>query len=301
MGPPQAQRARSGEPVKVPIYLACLGDSLSTGFSVQPPLSLIWSARRDRNRGWFNSPSPEVDSVVDRLRRSGAVAGAANYSTVSAHAVSQTKRLLSHRLLGTRHLPEQVTRLLAARRLPNVVLIWIGHNDLDYIGVGVADWQEIAVRIAAAIGTQVVRLTTSDRFAVEPRLLVIFGLVDFARYFKARDQALQIHQNHPGAYPNFERCYSIFPSMLPQHREGMIQIAKRTNQLLAQVVAPLGGKCETIKVIYSDALYDTNIADAECLSPNDGWHPSSKGHSLFAHSAWNELSPLLPWISEPYA
>lgn len=265
--------------------MVCVGDSLSTGFSVRSLPASIWSARFHRHGGWFNSPSESVNSLARRLASCFPIE-AENLSTVSAHAIQPAKREFSHRLLKTRHLADQIDRILARRVLPDVVLFWIGHNDLDLAGRAPQDTMAFSREIADAILAQAERLAADVRFASAPRGIVLFGLVGFDRFFQARDEAESRRKTGKRLYPHFDDSYKIFPSMHPEKRSVMVETARKVNERLEASIAarpcPPEGR---VHLRYSDALARTDISRAESLAWSDAWHPSPRGHHLFAAAA----------------
>jgi hypothetical protein len=283
------------------LSLACIGDSLSTGFSVRSPLASVWAARFRRTQGWFDGTAPGLRSLASRLRETLPV-NARSLATVSAHALPVVRSLISHRLFGTRHLAGQIDAVLAQPCLPDIVLMWIGHNDLDYVVGGHRDFQALAAGIAGAVWSQADRLCRNARFAAGPRLVVVFGLVGFARFFLARDRAADLRSANPHLYPHFNDGYAVFPSMLPASRAGMIETALMTNACLRARLDEVPPERGLVRLVYSDALFATDLSRADTLADSDAWHPSVHGHNLLAESAARELGVLLstpPRLSNP--
>src|SRR5256885_2123721 len=94
-GTPDGQAARGLE-------IAVIGDSLTTGFYVSSPLSMIWSARRRRDRNWFYDNTGSIQSLVLRLGQYISVVPY-QYATVSAKVDPGGSRSLLDYLGSTRH------------------------------------------------------------------------------------------------------------------------------------------------------------------------------------------------------
>lgn len=284
-------------PLQAGLRIACIGDSLSTGFSIRSPLGSVWAARFRRNQGWFNGTEPGLRSLIRHLETHVPV-NAQSLATVSAHALPVARPLISHRLFGTRHLPQQIEAVLSQTIPPDVVLLWIGHNDLDFIEQGWLDFESLASRIADAVLSQADRLRRAKNFSDRPRWVVVFGLVGFARFFEARDEAARLRAHRPELYPYFETGHAVFPSMQPAHRAGMIKTALRVNERLRDRLSETPPGDRPVRLVYSDALFATDLSRAITLAPSDGWHPSVHGHNLLAESAARALERLLPAFTD---
>jgi lysophospholipase L1-like esterase len=212
---------------------------------------------------------------------------------------------MTERLLGTRHLSEQVSRLRALGRFPDVVLLWIGHNSVDWAAGGAAgdlpDDQLVTAMTDVFIESyrhQIGRLLDAARGAPHAVAIVVFGLIDFERFFIARAYAERLRAAGSRLYPRLEDDYRYFISMRPEHRQGMISLARTMNGALKHLVESLASDSVVpphVLVQYSDAFYDTDISSAATLSEVDGWHPSLLGHALLAASAHDAIDEVFAW------
>src|SRR5712691_12472586 len=94
--PPMPQSPAPQQSARVAII--CVGDSLSTGFSLQSSLGSILAARFRRHYGWFDSPDMSCLSIASRITPANRF-DIHNMASVSAHAVTPQQTQLSHILL----------------------------------------------------------------------------------------------------------------------------------------------------------------------------------------------------------
>jgi lysophospholipase L1-like esterase len=269
------------------VFLGCIGDSLSTGFALGTKWESVRSAHFDRNDGWFNSSSAAVCSLVDQLRGVGGVR-AVNFSTVSARVLPNRASGMADLAFRARHLDAQVAKAISELREPAVIGFWIGHNDLDTVGLPPRPPEQLGREVADQIYHHCGLLAGALQQKGIPGTLLIFGLIDFRRFFAGRDEAEHLRKSDPDRFPAFEACYDIFPSMLPAHRQGMIELAEVINARLRTLVldqATTARPGHRVRIVYSDALHDADIGHADMLSSRDAWHPAPAGRRELAQAA----------------
>jgi hypothetical protein len=115
-------------------HVAMIGDSVCTGIHVTTRVGTFWRARDRHNRNWFLDlgPRSKVQSVSRRLKQMTpfvAIHCAGVGAMVDAEGERETR---FRRLLGTRNLSGQIDQLVRAKRFPDLVLISIGHNNVDW-------------------------------------------------------------------------------------------------------------------------------------------------------------------------
>ena len=224
-----------------------------------------------------------------------------NYARVSAKVDIDARRPVSEWLLRTRHFSHQIRRLVCKRSLPDLILIWIGHNNLDWA-------HEQSLRRISARGDVFAAVEHDYRRGFHAGLsqlinraeeahhnvtIVVFGLIDFELFFRARMQAEKARAENPSLYPYAERGYTSFESMRPESRDGMIELARRLNVVLKDVVWRMGQELPSgasVRLLYSDSLNKVNIGVIEAISPLDAWHPSYHGHQLLAEGAYRTVA-----------
>ena len=223
---------------------------------------------------------------------------------VSAKVDIEVRRPVGDRLLGTRHFSHQIRRLVRKPRLPEFVLIWIGHNNLDWVNE--QSMRRISARkdVFAAVERDYRRgfnagLSQLLNRAVEfshDVTIVVFGLIDFELFFRARTEAEEARAENPRLYPYAERGYRSFESMRPEFRDGMIELARRLNVVMEDLVWQRRQEMSSVanvRLLYSDSLNQVNIGVVEAISPLDAWHPSHHGHQLLAEGAYGTVAELV--------
>src|SRR5262249_33279585 len=134
--------------------------------------------------------------------------------------------------------------------------------------------------------------------------IVVFGLINFRSFFKAREEAERKKEGDQRLYPYLEACYRYFASMMPNHRQHMIELGEVCNRKLTSLCNDLARELQEteVRVRFSDAMAKTCIDRAELLSPADAWHPSLSGHRALAKRAYQsfrEQAEFLGWTSCP--
>ena len=127
--------------------------------------------------------------------------------------------------------------------------------------------------------------------------IVVYGLVNFEAFFKAREQTEALKAQNPKLYPYLEVDYQHFVSMRPAYRKGMIKLALMMNEELRKMVSELNRPHPSnVQLRYSDALANVDIGRAELIHAMDAWHPSVKGHNALAKAAFSALPPSLQFL-----
>jgi len=120
---------------------------------------------------------------------------------------------------------------------------------------------------------QLRRLIDAAGRAANPVAIVVFGLVDFEQFFAARERAEQLRAAGSRLYPRLEDDYRYFNSMRPEHRQGMIALARMMNAALERMIADIVDEAtfpSHVTLRYSNALRETDISSAATLSEIDG-------------------------------
>lgn len=87
--------------------------------------------------------------------------------------------------------------------------------------------------------------------------------------------------------------------MRPAYRDNLICLVRMINEGLRDMVGELEGEIENlpnVQVRYSDELAKTDVGRVEVIHAVDGWHPSVRGHNVFAEAAFNGLAPSLKFL-----
>jgi lysophospholipase L1-like esterase len=293
-------------------HIAMIGDSLSTGLYVSSRLSTFWRARTRFGNNWFldTDPSPKsVYSVFERLDRVTPVI-AIEYARMGALVDSQSERLpLSRRILGTRNFSGQVEQLLSQKRFPDLILIWIGHNNVDWAWrAPAAELKEPEARLQRLSNQfrqnytgQMQRLIERARIESHRVAIAVFGLADFRSFFKARRTAEIIREKDKSLYPYLGSDCKYLISMRPLYRDDLIRLVGIVNDGLRAMVGQLSrdlklADCASVQVQYCAALAEVDLSSVEVIHAVDGWHPSVHGHNLFAEAAYRDLEPCFKFL-----
>jgi lysophospholipase L1-like esterase len=290
-------------------HIAMIGDSLSRDFYVSSIVSCVWRSKMNHGRDWFLDTDPSTDSIYslyERLAQETPVV-ACEYSSVGGKVDSGGG---GHWFCGSWYpfnFSQQADLILEEKRFPDLVLLWIGHNNLNWVrGVDPnqpekveAGLQKIVASFRKDYTRQLGRLVDRALEQKPRRAFIVFGLVNFKSFFEARDAAERLRKENPKLYPYFEVDYQHYESMKPEYRGNMIKLALMINEELRAMVGEfnrkLGGD-SPVRLEYSDALATVNLSDAAMIHRIDAWHPSTKGHNLLAEAAFGALGPSLNFL-----
>jgi lysophospholipase L1-like esterase len=291
-------------------HIAIVGDSLSKHFYISSPVSMLWRARTERQKDWFldTDPSPgSVDSVAERLDEVTPLV-ATEYSTAGALvAPRHVSETFVRRLAQTHNLRRQITEITHAKRFPDVVLLWIGHNNTDWVKrlteTERKDPSKGLRRLAQEFGANYADELNLliDRAAMEKHrvAVVVFGLADFRTFFEMRRKAAALHARDPVLYPYYDATCRYFEALQPANQENTIQLALMMNEELRNIVARRsrrGPMHPNVRVEYSDALSKIDLSDLGTFNQLDAWHPSVRGHDLLAKRAFSAIAPSLAFV-----
>ena len=291
-------------------HVAMIGDSLSRNVYVSSPLSTLWRARRHYGNDWFlnTDPSPSsVYSVFERLEKFTPVV-ATEYGGLGAMVDNERDRQnFFRKILRTANFSGQVTQLLSRERFPDLILVWIGHNNVDWAWRCPPDELEqpekrlprLSRRFREDYARQMQRLIEHARTQQHRVAMVVYGLVDFESFFKARAAAESLREKNPQLYPYLGIDCEYFISMRPAYRENLIRLVHMVNDELRAMVDELQRQFENVpnvQVRYSDALATADLSRVEVLHAVDGWHASIAGHSVFADAAFSALGQSLEFL-----
>jgi len=290
-------------------HVAMIGDSLTLNFHFSSLASSFWRARTERRKNWFldsDADPGSIFSVFERLERVTPVVVTEYNGAGALVAPPQSKEDLKERLVRTRNLPGQVRQVLRRKRFPDLIMIWIGHNNLDWVYGLSEEERQHPEKHLQAIATQFrISYTASlrsliDRARTENHrvAIVVFGLANIGAYLKARRQAAILHAENPKLYPHFNSGIRHFESMKPQYQKNMARLSVMMNNQLRTMVAVLNREPNNshVRIEYSDALTKVDFSRLEFINPVDAWHPSIEAHKALAQAAFNALHPSLLFL-----
>jgi len=253
-------------------------------------------------------PSPEsVYSVFERLDKLTPLV-ATEYGGLGAMVDNgKDRQNFFRKILRTRNFSGQVTQLLSRDRFLDLILIWIGHNNVDWAWRCPPDElehpEERLLRLSRDFREnytrQLRRLIARARIEQHRVAIVVYGLVDFESFFKARAIAEGLREKNPKLYPYLGTDCKYFISMRPNYRGNLIRLVRMINEELRAMVSQMEREIEhvpNVQVRYSDALANVDLSRVEVIHAMDGWHPSVEGHNVFAKAAFIGLAPSLEFL-----
>ena len=291
-------------------HIAMIGDSASKDVYISSILSTFWRARTRHGQDWFLNTDPlsrSIYSVFERLEKFTPLV-ATEYGGVGALVDNERDRQnFFRKILRTRNFSGQVSQLLSGKRFPDLILIWIGHNNVDWAWGSAPDelrepekrLQQQSDRFRQDYMRQMQLLIARARIEHHRVAIVVYGLVNFESFFKARENAEALREKNPNLYPYLEIAYKYFPSMRPAYRRNLVRLALMANEELRAIVSQLARELEhvpNVQVRYSDALARADLSRVEVIHAVDGWHPSAEGHNVLAQAAFSGLGPSLEFL-----
>jgi lysophospholipase L1-like esterase len=290
-------------------HIAMVGDSLSRGFYVSSFVSCVWRSKMNHGCDWFLNTDASANGVCSLYERLGQETPlvACEYSSVGGRVDSGGGGNSFLRSWFPLNFSQQTDLILKEKRFPDLVLLWIGHNNLNWVSLVdprrpedvETGLQDIVARFRKDYERQLWRLVERAREQKPRRAFIVFGLVNFKSFFEARDAAERLRKENPKLYPYFEVDYQHYESMKPEYRENMVKLALMINEELRAMVGEFNrklGSDSQVRIEYSDALATLDLGGAEAIHRMDAWHPSAKGHSRLAEAAFGALRPSLNFL-----
>jgi lysophospholipase L1-like esterase len=291
-------------------HVAMLGDSVCTSVYISSPWSTLWRARTSCGKNWFLhlDAAPSICSISKGLETITPFVAieCAGVGALVDH--EHSRQNLLRRILGTRNFSGQVGGLLRARRFPDLILISIGHNNVDWAWRcpldELHDPEERLPRLSKEFrqnyARELRRLIEGACIQQHRVATVVYGLINFESYFKGREAAERLRESDTTLYPHLETTYKYFISFHPTYRRNLVRLAAMVNEELRAMVEALNREFvhqnEHIQLRYSDALATADLNRAELLHPIDGWHASVEGHNVLADAAFTDLKLSLDFL-----
>jgi len=291
-------------------HVALIGDSVCTGVYMSSIWSTFRRARACRGNNWFldTNPAPSgIQSVSKRLEELSPFV-AIECAGIGALVDHEGQRQnFFRRILRTRNFSGQIGELLAMKRFPDLILISIGHNNVDWA------WRcarseleqpenrllQLSARLRENFARQTRRLIDHARTQRHRVAIVVYGLVNFESYFRGREIAERLRADDASRYPYLETTYKYLTSFRPAYRSDLVRLAKMVNEELRAIVRELNRELSdntAVQVRYSDALATTDLSRVELLHPIDAWHASVEGPNVLAEAAFRDLGPSLQFL-----
>ena len=221
----------------------------------------------------------------------------------------QDRQWLSRKILRTRNFSGQVSQLLSHKRFPDLILIWIGHNNVDWawrsppaeLKQPEKRLQRLSEHFRENYAREMRRLIARGQTEPHRVAIAVFGLADFGSFFKARKTAETLREKNAKLYPYLGSDFKYFISMRPAYRSHLLRLLRMVNEGLSAMVDQLNREMEpqhspNMQLRYCDALARVDLSRVEVIHAVDGWHPSIRGHNVFAEAAFCDLAPSLKFL-----
>src|SRR5881227_572670 len=231
-------------------HAAMMGDSLTQHFFISSPASLFWRARTQRRKNWFLDTDPDpasIWSVYERLETFTPLVATEYNGAGALVAPSRASEGMRRRIVRTRNLSGQARQILRNKRFPDLIMIWIGHNNLDWVEGLSSNEREHPEKHLQEMATQFrVNYTEPlqsliDRAKTENHnvAIVVFGLANLDAFFKARRKAEALHARNPALYSYFESGNRSFESLKSPYQHNMIRLGLMLNGEMCAMVSNL--------------------------------------------------------------
>ena len=291
-------------------HVAMLGDSACMGIYISSRWSTFWRAHTSRGKNWFLhvAPAPGIFSVSKGLETITPFVAieCAGIGALVNHERGRPN--FSRRILGTRNLSGQIHDVARAGRFPDLILISIGHNNVDWA------WRcppheleepderlkRLSEEFRQDYARELRRLLEIARIQQHRVAIIIYGLINFESYFRGREAVESLRESDTTLYPYLEATYKHLVSFHPTYRGNLIRLAAMVNEELHAMVEALNREfaqeTDHIQLRYSNALATADLSRAELLHRIDGWHASVEGHNVLADAAFSDLRATLNFL-----
>src|SRR5438552_2359075 len=291
-------------------HVAMMGDSLTQHFYISSPASLFWRARTQRHKNWFLDTDPDpasIRSVYERLEAFTPLVATEYNGAGALVASSRAGDGFRRRIVRTRNLSGQAHQILRKKRFPDLIMIWIGHNNLDWAeGLSPNErehpekhWQEMATQFRVNYTEPLQSLIDRAKTENHNVAIAVFGSANLDAFFKARRKAEALHARNPVLYPYLESGNRSFESLQVPYQKNMVRLSLLMNAEMQAIVADLNSELKdygNVRVQYSDALTKVDFSRLELINAEDAWHPSVEGHKALAAAAFSALRPSLQFL-----
>jgi len=291
-------------------HVAMVGDSVCMGVYISSAWSTFWRARTCRANNWFLDTNPVrlgIQSVSKRLELLTPFV-AIECAGIGALVDDEGKRqTFFRRILRTRNFSGQIGDLLTMKRFPDLTLISIGHNNVDWAWRSpTSELEQPESRLRRQSRDLRNNFTRQMRRLIDRALMqryrvavMVYGLINFESYFIGREIAERLRSQDPSRYPHLETTYKYFTSFRPAYRSNLVRLARMVNEELREMVSELNrelARNTNVQLQYSYALATADLSRVELLHPIDGWHASVEGHNVLAGAAYRDLGPSLEFL-----
>jgi lysophospholipase L1-like esterase len=291
-------------------HVAMLGDSLTQHFYLSSMPSSFWRARTVWRNNWFVDTDPAPKSVLsfyERMEQVTPLVAEEHNGAGAWVAPKESHESLRQRVVRARNFSGQTRVVLRQSRFPDLIMIWIGHNNLDWVH-GLSPEQrahpdkhlaEIASHFRRDYAESLRPLINRAKTENHKVAIMVFGLANIDAYLKARHRVAALKANNPNLYPYFQEGEKSFESLKPPYQKNMARLAVMLNREMRSLVAELNGELRgspSVRLEYSDELTKVDLSRVDLINTIDAYHFSIKGHTTVAEAAWKATGPTLRFL-----
>lgn len=280
------------------VHLAVIGDSLSQDFSSRSDIHMLKKSRYQRTSGCWVSDSTYGNSPTSLFERIQNHTGTkvSNFSRPGAQIIPSSGLSWGEKPIRTlTDMSDQVDQLVEQDDFPNLILLWIGHNDVDWVTEKESLSEETramtdneflrnyAEKRAHAYLKQVDRIQKTAKTQNYPVSIIVLGLGDTRSILDLRNSL------NPKKYHGFHNIVARFPSLGEDYAEETIEMRNQINELLKEKIQTRR-TAANVNLIYFDVFARYRFKTESTLHQDDAFHLSSEGHSEFASMIFDELT-----------
>src|SRR5262249_30858380 len=217
-------------------HVAMVGDSACMGVHISSIWGTLWRAHTCRGNNWFLdiNPAPSgIRSISKRLEEFTPFVAIECAGVGALVDYESQPPNFFRRILRTRDFSGQIGDLLAMKRFPDLILISIGHNNVDWtwrshtseLEQPESRLQQLSRDVRENFTRQMRRLIDGARMQHHRVAVVVYGLINFGSYFMGREIAERLRANDASRYPYLETTYKYFASFRPAYRSNHVRLA----------------------------------------------------------------------------
>lgn len=294
----ESSEAEVHRPGRPGLSMVLIGDSLSRDVHITSKAGLFWSIRTERMGGWYLDNSPQPDTAFSLFERVGEkfTVKAGNYARPAAYVDGyQDFNAAKDFVFLVRHFSQQVDEVLAQKELPDLVMIYIGNNNLDWrllpeyaqkSSLSEDDFRSLGRKFAKNWRQQLERLERGLARDGRRHAVYVLGLGNFPGYMTVRDDLVKTGASQN--YPYFQTAAEEYcTSMKSEFCESTRRLYRELNGQLDVVVYAVAqenshGRGNPNLKFYFDPVTSRQPYQRSDFHAHDGWHFSTSGHSELA-------------------
>ena len=274
------------------LHIAMIGDSTVRDFYLSSALSSFWQLWTKNQNNAFLSTVPKngIESVYQKVSRLGAVK-ATEHSRAGARVETRlgffTRFKL--RLLNIKPLDAQVAEALRSKRLADLILLWMGNNNMDFAAQSNTSTTELRRRFVESYRHSLLALIARARLKPEKTAIVVYGMINAAATTKARADARFAQSRDATLYPYLKKGDQRFPSMRAEHVDELVRLSQEMSADLERLVFELQHETAAhpqVLLTYSDATQRADLSDPRLYHHVDAWHLSVAGKNAIADALY---------------